>query len=367
MNEMDLLAHMRDNAPRRVSPRVEHTFRAALYENQYPERARLAPRQGMKNDLIDGRLRDAPATHAETIPTSPDARQRIQAKDARLSRQQRGFSCPLGVGWLARRSVRRRAVLSAGVAVAAAAVAAVTLTAGSAPPALATATTALTRTLTQSYHLTEQDSSYNIVNGQIRGFLHNTCVREVDPVRHLQASSCSPLFPSDYREVGGYLYLYQAWPVTGHPGVHWIRTPASFTVGPVFSFWPTDSLPPVTPLQMLSAIKKADKVTVAGPASGPGWTGTRYAFSGSPSPRTTISGTLAVDGQGRARALVLTTRQTGLMPYVTTRILTFSEFGARVTVTPPPADQTIPQGLIKPVAPPFKPVAPPRRDAAQVP
>ena len=34
-----------------------------------------------------------------------------------------------------------------------------------------------------------------------------------------------------------------------------------------------------TPQQMLAEIKKAAKVTVAGPVSGPGWTGTRYAFS----------------------------------------------------------------------------------------
>ena len=39
---------------------------------------------------------------------------------------------------------------------------AVMLTVGSAPPALATVTTALTRTLAQSYHLTEQDSFFVI-------------------------------------------------------------------------------------------------------------------------------------------------------------------------------------------------------------
>ncbi len=44
MNEMDLLARMRDNAPRRVSARVEQMFHAALYENHYPKRARPAPR-----------------------------------------------------------------------------------------------------------------------------------------------------------------------------------------------------------------------------------------------------------------------------------------------------------------------------------
>jgi len=91
------------------------------------------------------------------------------------------------------RRTRRGAVLSAGIAVAAASVTAVTLTMGSAPPALATLTSALTRTLTQSYHLSEQDSYYYIVNGQIRNPHHDACTTEADPVRHLLATYCSNL------------------------------------------------------------------------------------------------------------------------------------------------------------------------------
>ena len=122
------------------------------------------------------------------------------------------------------RRTRRRAVLSAGIAVAAASVTAVTLTIGSAPPALATVTSALTRTLTQSYHLTEQDSSYYIVNGRIRYPAHFTCTSEADPVRHLGASSCSDGLRS--REVGGYSYQYVPDPVD-HPGRHWQRMPTA--------------------------------------------------------------------------------------------------------------------------------------------
>ena len=48
-----------------------------------------------------------------------------------------------------------------------------------------------------------------------------------------------------------------------------------------------------------------------------------------------------VDKQGRARALVLTIRLTGAtLASVVTQFLTFSDFGAPVTVIPPPADQT---------------------------
>src|SRR5215469_13098174 len=56
---------------------------------------------------------------------------------------------------------RLAAAVGAAAAVTAALGTAVALTVGSAPPALAAITSALTRTLTQSYHLTEQDSGYS--------------------------------------------------------------------------------------------------------------------------------------------------------------------------------------------------------------
>jgi hypothetical protein len=289
----------------------------------------------MKNDLIEGRLRDALAAHAETISASPNAWQHIQARDARFSRQQHGRFGLLGAGWLARRGVRRCAVLSAGVAVAAASVMAITLTAGSAPPALATVTTALTRTLTQSYHLTSQESIYYSQNGRILHSYHDTCTSEADPVRHLEASSCTD--GSREREVGRYTYYYTPDPVHHR---HWDRIASASILHPPA----IGGFTAATPQQMLSQIKKADKVTVIGPVSGPGWSGTRYAFVSSSGTRPTsieISGTVDVDRQGRARAVVLTTRFTNpLNMTVIPEVLTFSDFGAPVTVTPPPADQT---------------------------
>ena len=65
---------------------------------------------------------------------------------------------------------------------------------------------------------------------------------------------------------------------------------------------------------MLSQIKNAGKVTVIGPVSGPGWIGTRYAFA-STLAEDALSGTVDVDRQGRARALVLTMRFTALPGY----------------------------------------------------
>jgi hypothetical protein len=173
-----------------------------------------------------------------------------------------------------------------------------------------------------------------IWNSRITGRAHSTCASEADPVRHLAASTCSNGVRA--REVGGYTYLYITDPVD-HPGRHWDRIPTA-SLGDLPSI---NSFTAAAPRQMLAEIKKADKVTVVGPASGPGWTGTRYAFSGSPGAGIKLSGTVTVDQQGRARALVLTIRLTGAINvFVTTQVLTFSGFGAPVTVTPPPADQT---------------------------
>jgi hypothetical protein len=234
------------------------------------------------------------------------------------------------------RRMRRGVVLSAGIAVAAASVTAVALTIGSAPPALAAVTSALTRTLAQSYHLTERTSTYYIQNGRIRYPSHNTCTSVEDPVRQVGETSCEN-GPVD-REVGGYTYLYSPYPVD-HPGRHWERIPTSSLA----QLPAVNSVAAATPEQMLADIKKADKVTVAGPVSGPGWTGTRYAFSSPRSGISSLSGTVDVDQQGRARALVLTIQTTGAVTkvvFVWTQALTFSDFGAPVQVTPPPTDQT---------------------------
>lgn len=236
------------------------------------------------------------------------------------------------------RRTRGRVVLSGAVAVTAVAVTAVTLTTGSAPPTVATVTSALTRTLAQSYRFGDQGGSYNIRNGRITDRAHYTCTSAIDPVRYLAATSCS--VGGVDREVGEYTYLYIVDPV-GHPGKHWERVPTA----PLGLWLPAiDGYSTATPQQMLSEIEQIGKVTVVGSASGPGWTGTRYAFSGSQGSRRLISGTVDVDQQGRARSLVVTTRSTSeVNVFVVTQVLTFSDFGERVTVTPPPADQTFPQ------------------------
>jgi hypothetical protein len=97
-----------------------------------------------------------------------------------------------------------------------------------------------------------------------------------------------------------------------------------------------------TAQKLLAEIRQYYTVTVAGPASGPGWTGTRYAYS---DPKVGLSGTVTVDHQGRVRAMTGTLRGSAKgLTTVLDQTLTFSDFGVPVTVTPPPADQTLNTG-----------------------
>ena len=183
-----------------------------------------------------------------------------------------------------------------------------------------------------SWHLSEQDSYHNDVNGQVTNPHHDACTTEADPVRQLLAGYCSDPDIGDVRRVGGYTYYSSR-------GVRWSRRPtASIKTSPAGST--INGFTAAAPQQLLAELKEAVRVTSAGPASGPGWTGTRYGFSGTFQKTVELTGTVTVDQQGRVRGVVLTTREPGAGALVMTQALTFSDFGARVAVTPPPADQT---------------------------
>jgi hypothetical protein len=232
------------------------------------------------------------------------------------------------------RRTRGRAVLSAGVAAAAAAATAITLTVGSGPPALATVTSALSHTLRQSYHLTQVDRYYSQwKGGPLTEYARNTCTTETDPARDLDELSCTNGL--NVREVGRYTYTYS--PMATH-GKHWMRSLTSQTdtsfPGAINSFMLA------SPQQMLAQLEKAAKVTVVGPVSGQGWTGTRYSFTENFGNGMSERGTVDVDRQGQTRALDLTQQQGP--HFVWKQTLVFSDFGAPVTVVPPPPGQVFP-------------------------
>jgi hypothetical protein len=99
-----------------------------------------------------------------------------------------------------------------------------------------------------------------------------------------------------------------------------------------------DGILPEDPGNLLALLRSATEVRDAGPASGPGWTGTRYTFTGHAAGiPIQVTGTVAVDKQGRVRDLDVT-RDYGSGVSVTDAI-SFSDFGLSVHVSAPPANQ----------------------------
>jgi hypothetical protein len=68
-----------------------------------------------------------------------------------------------------------------------------------------------------------------------------------------------------------------------------------------------DSQQAVDPGALIALLRSAGTVTREGPASGPGWTGTRYGFTVATSGRvSSVTGTVYVDRQGQVRRLLTT-------------------------------------------------------------
>jgi hypothetical protein len=94
---------------------------------------------------------------------------------------------------------------------------------------------------------------------------------------------------------------------------------------------------PVSPAELSGVLRSAGTVRDEGPASGLGWTGTRYTFTARfPGERESVTGTVYVDQQERIRRLVTTTTEGKL---TMSRDLTFGDFGASVPVTTPAVTQ----------------------------
>jgi hypothetical protein len=141
----------------------------------------------------------------------------------------------------------------------------------------------------------------------------------------------------------------------GYGGKPWTEEPLFATEPPYKSAgaqlaWDFNSDRPFNPQALLALLKSGATVVKAGAVSGPGWTGTRYKFTVSHPKGTNglvdkISCTVVVDRQGHIRSLAQTTvfvasgkpHSAGEMIYRAR--YTFSDFGIRVSVTPPPASQ----------------------------
>jgi Protein of unknown function (DUF4232) len=216
-----------------------------------------------------------------------------------------------------------------------------------------------------SYHVSEvtsetftpQYASHPIVTMREEGAF--------DPVRHV-GDETLPLHPeipavSEIRYIGKYVYEYLTAPnCCGSDGKPWDKlnaSPPSFpsknnqhsVIQNGLADLPNDVMGgPVNPYNLLTVLESLGTVHEDGPVSGPGWTGTRYSFNATVEDFIAASnvlrpvrGTVDVDQRGRVRRLVLTT--VVQPPFrdleSITDDITFSDFGAPVPVTIPPANQ----------------------------
>jgi hypothetical protein len=241
-----------------------------------------------------------------------------------------------------RRTSRRRRVrtlVPAGaVAAAGGAVAlGVTLTAtvAGAPSALAAVTAAAAKTSADSFRVTERISQPGYDKPgppQFTGVF--------DPRHGLGEEIVNGR--TQIRFVGGHIYIKLTGGAVLPHGKTWVegRIPAQGLLPAIAGEVGFNGNVPVDPGALLGLLKSTDSVQAEGPASGPGWTGTKYAFTVPQAKGSlmTEGGTVYVDNQGRVRRLVTTARWRGTANSITYDV-TWGGFGVPVSVTAPPASQ----------------------------
>jgi hypothetical protein len=246
---------------------------------------------------------------------------------------------------LARGGRRMRLLVAAGAvtAVAAAGVTAVLVTqpASGGRSALAAVTSAVARSSTESYSFS-LESTVRFAGREINS---DVVTGAFDPRHELGAELLTVRglrsAKARIRFVGKYVYTWLArgsgLKTIGKPWDKATVPSSAADVLPVGDRYGFSSARPVSPAELLVILRSAATVRDDGPASGPGWTGTRYAFKARLSARYSVSGTAYVDQQGQVRRLVTTTTQG--MKLTMSRDLTFGAFGTPVSVTAPPASQ----------------------------
>ena len=258
-----------------------------------------------------------------------------------------------------RRRWRRKTwvLVAAGAVVAAAATGVMTaLLAGStsvplsAPAAPQPALGALTRALAQTSEASYGFTLDSTVTYKGREQNSDTVSGAIDPGHEqgtelLTARATRPSGGSSraqIRFIGTYVYTRLA-PGSGIGTIAkpWDKAPApppAENVLPASDLYGFVSDQPVSPDELrVVLLRSTATVRDAGPASGPGWVGTRYTFTTRLSARSSLSGTAYVDKQGRIRRFSTITTQEG--GPTMSRDLTFGAYGASGPVTAPPASQ----------------------------
>jgi hypothetical protein len=262
-------------------------------------------------------------------------------------------------GFRARRAARRvrgRVALATAAASGMAAATAVTLTIVQAPSALAQLTSAVSRTAGLSYDFSATIDRVPQANGAAAQLARVSGA--FDPAQRVGEETIGP--SAQIRFIGQYVYL-PARPVSrpALPGdKSWVRAPSPQLWVPVTADQGLritagiSSVAETSPQNLFAMFKSASTVDRRGSASGPGWTGTSYAFSvrimfgsaGSGLPTVTATGTVDVDQQGRVRSLdaaYTLPAQASTPAERVTAEMTFSDFGTPVSVSAPPASEVL--------------------------
>lgn len=231
--------------------------------------------------------------------------------------------------------------IAAGAAavIAGAAAALLAVSATPAPTALAAVTSALAKTSADSYSFT-LDSTMQFKGGQT----HSDVVSGAfDPRNRLGTESLAthtkrgPV-TAQVRFIGRYVYT-RVSTGAGALGRPWNQAPVPPVAAdgiPGYEVYGFVTDHQVSPAE-LSAVLSAGTVRAEGPASGAGWTGTKYVLTASfPQARQSVIATIYVDQRGMVRRLVTVTTQG---PVTTDRDLTFGNFGSPVSATAPLASQ----------------------------
>lgn len=265
-------------------------------------------------------------------------------------------------GVQARRSahrIRSRITLSAAAAAVAAAAVLITLTLVSAPPsALAQLTSAISRTAGQSYHFSATATQATLPSSGTAITSRTVFSGAFDPERRVGEQTTRA--GAQTRFIGSYVYLNAA--AAGDPpgvpgGKSWFRIPSLALWSPVTASGQLRltagllSVAETNPQDLFALFESVSRVTRQGSVSGPGWTGSRYAFSvalalaGGPRVLTGhATGAIDVDQQGRVRQLDAAYTVPAI---ASARVkqgtveMTFSDFGAPVSVTAPPAREVL--------------------------
>jgi hypothetical protein len=263
-------------------------------------------------------------------------------------------------GFRSRRSARRvrvRVALASAAAGVVAVAAVITLTIAQAPSALAQLTSAVSRTTGQSYRFGATITQVPLRPDAVRpGPVTHTISGVFDPPQKVGEETISS--SGQVRFVGAYAYLPtgkvgKSGLLAGKP---WLKVPSPALWSPLTANQQLRvsagvlSLVETSPQNLFALLKSVSTVDREGSVSGPGWTGTRYAFTvsvvfgpaGSGLPTVTATGTVDVDQQGRVGDLdaAYTLPAIAVAPPERVSVeTTFSDFGVPVSVSAPPASE----------------------------